>query len=136
MLVFSRVFGLFFNKLLRPDPLNEIIIAPILKFNPSVIRQLSIQILDKFNQDQRQTIDAICYTMESVDEILDSALKRSERISEADGIERNQLCDKLIIDYNDAIVNLNRLKEMSNNYVSGKFKEIVTKQYNRSEYEE
>ncbi len=115
---------------------NKIIIAPILKFNPSVIHQLSIQILDKFNQDQRQAIDAICYTMESIDGILDSALKKAERISEADGIERNQLCDQLIIDYNDVIANLNRLKEMSNNYVSGKFKEIVTKQYIRSEYEE
>jgi len=115
---------------------NKIIIAPILKFNPSVIRQLSIQILDKFTQDQRQAIDAICYTMESIDGLLDSALKRAERISEMDGIERNQLCDQLIIDYNDAIVNLNRLKEMSNNFSSGKYKVIVTKQYVRSEYEE
>ncbi len=115
---------------------NKIIIAPILKFNPSVIRQLSIQILDKFTQDQRQAIDAICYTMESIDGLLDSALKRAERISEMDGIERNQLCDQLIIDYNDAIVNLNRLKEMSNNFSSGKYKVIVAKQYVRSEYEE
>lgn len=115
---------------------NKIIVAPILKFNPFVIRQLTIQILDKFNQDQRQAIDAICYTMESIDGLLDSALKRAERILEADGIERNQLCDQLIIDYNDSIVNLNRLKEMSKNYVSGKCKEIVTKQYIRSEYEE
>ena len=59
---------------------NQIIIAPILKFNPSVIPQLSIQILDKFTQDQRQAIDAICYTMESIDGLLDSALKRAERI--------------------------------------------------------
>ena len=114
---------------------NQIIIAPILKFNPSVIRQLSIQILDKFTQDQRQAIDTICYTMESIDGLLDSALKRAEHISGIDGIE-SQLCDQLIIDYNDAIVNLNRLKEMSNNFNSGKYKVIVTKQYIRSEYEE
>ncbi len=115
---------------------NQMIIAPILKFNPSIIRQLSIQILDKFGQDQRQAIDAICYIMESIDGLLDSALKRAERISEINGIERNQLCDRLIIDYNDAIVNLNRLKEMSNNYSLGKYKEIITKQCIRSEYEE
>jgi len=115
---------------------NKIIIAPILKFNPSVIRQLSIQILDKFSQEQRQAIDAICYTMEAIDGLLDSALKRSERISQIDGIERNHLCDQLIIDYNDVIVNLNRLKEMSDNFSSGNYKIIVTKQYVRSEYEE
>ena len=115
---------------------NQIIIAPILKFNPSVIPQLSIQILDKFTQDQRQAIDAICYTMESIDGLLDSALKRAERISNTHGIERSQLYDQLIIDYNDAIVNLNRLKEMSNNFNSGKYKVIITKQYVRSEYEE
>jgi len=115
---------------------NQLIIAPILKFNPSIIRQLSVQILDKFTQEQRQALDAICYTMESIDGLLDSALKRAEHISKIEGVERNQLCDQLIIDYNDAIVNLNRLIEMSNDFSSKHYKDIITKQYVRSEYEE
>ena len=115
---------------------NKIIIAPILKFNPSIIRQLSTQVLDKFTQEQRLAIEAICYTMETIDGLLDSVLKKAQHISEINGIERNQLCDQLIIYYNDVIVNLNRLKEMSNNFSSGKYKIIVTKQYVRSEYEE
>lgn len=115
---------------------NQLFVAPILKFNPSLIRQLSAEVLDKFTPDQRQAIDAICYTMQSIDELLDSALKKAELIVKCEGIERNQLSDKLLIDYDDAIVNLNRLNEMCENYASKDYRLIVTKQYVRSEYEE
>lgn len=115
---------------------NQLIVAPILKFNPSLIRQLSAEVLDKFTPDQRQAIDAICYTMESIDELLDSAFKRAELIVKSEGIERNQMSDQLLIDYNDAVVNLNRLNEICQNYTSKNYRLIVTKQYVRSEYEE
>jgi len=46
------------------------------------------------------------------------------------------LGDQVIVDYNDAIVNLNRLIEMIDNFSSKKYKGIVTKQYIRTEYEE
>ena len=115
---------------------NKIIVAPILKFNASIIRQLSVEILDKFTIDQRQSIDAICYTMESIDSLLDTAFNTAERIKITEGVEKNKMCEQLIIDYNDGIVNLNRLYEMCEKYISKNYREIVTKQYTRKEYEE
>ena len=115
---------------------NQIIVAPILKFSSSIIRQLSTEILDKFTLDQRQSIDAICYTMEAIDSLLDKAWNTAEQIRESKTIESNPLCDQLLIDYNDGVVNLNRLYEMCENYISKKYREIVSKQYARTEYEE
>ena len=72
--------------------------------------------------------------MEAIDGLLDSALNKTERIKQSDDVARNEFCDLLITDYNDAIANLNRLIEMCDNYGNGQYRIIVTKQYVRSEY--
>jgi hypothetical protein len=52
---------------------NQIVYAPIIKFNSPVIKQLATDILDRFSTDQRRAMDAICYTMDATDGLLDSA---------------------------------------------------------------
>lgn len=111
---------------------NQIISAPIFKFNSPVIKQLASEILDRFSTDQRRALHAICYTMEATDDVLASAFDKTQKIDGSGGKE----IDRLVIDYNDAIVNLGRLIEMCDNYEKGEFKIIVTKQYNRRDYEQ
>lgn len=112
---------------------NRIISAPIIKFNSPVIKQLATEVLDRFSSDQRRALDAICYTMEATDGLLDSVFDKTHKINAQD---RKDSIDRLIIDYNDAIVNLGRLIEMCGNYEKGQFRIIVTKQYNRRDYEQ
>jgi len=111
---------------------NQIVSAPIIKFNSPVIKQLATDILDRFSTDQRRAMDAICYTMDATDGLLDSAFDKTQKINDH---RRKDLIDRLIIDYNDAIVNLGRLIEMCENYEKTEFRVIVTKQYNRRDYE-
>ncbi len=82
---------------------NQIVSAPIIKFNSPVIKQLATDILDRFSTDQRRAMDAICYTMDATDGLLDSAFDKTQRINDHG---RKDLIDRLIIDYDDAIVNL------------------------------
>jgi hypothetical protein len=112
---------------------NKIISAPIIKFNSPIIRQLASEILDRFSTDQRRALDAVCYTMEATDGLLDSAFDKTQKINDHG---RKELIDRLVSDYNDAIVNLGRLIEMCENYEKGEFGIIVTKQYNRRDYEQ
>jgi hypothetical protein len=112
---------------------NQIISAPIVKFNSPVIKQLATEILDRFSTDQRRALDAICYTLEATDSVLDSAFDKTQKINDHG---RKDLIDRLLVDYNDAIVNLGRLIEMCENYERGEFRIIVTKQYNRRDYEQ
>ncbi len=111
---------------------NQIVSAPIIKFNSPVIKQLATDILDRFSTDQRRAMDAICYTMDATDGLLDSAFDKTQKINDHG---RKDLIDRLIVDYNDAIVNLGRLIEMCANYEKAEFRLIVTKQYNRRDYE-
>ncbi len=46
------------------------------------------------------------------------------------------MAERLLLDYEDAIVNLKRLMEMCENYVGKKYDIIVSKQYDRQDYEE
>ncbi|MEW5968040.1 MAG: hypothetical protein AB1720_13770 [Pseudomonadota bacterium] len=116
---------------------NQIEPAPILKFNTALIRQLSAEILDHLTLDQRRAIEGLCYTMEATDGLLEEIYRNSKRLSGALGqAERMAYADRLLIDFSDAIVNLKRLIEMCENYITRKFGVIVTKQYDRLEYEE
>ena len=117
---------------------NRVMPAPILKFNLVLIRQLSAEILDRLSLDQRRAIEALCYTMEATDGLLDDAYAGAKRLSEALGqADRMATAERLLnIDLSDAIVNLKRLIEMCDNYVSERYDTIITKQYDRLEYEE
>lgn len=116
---------------------NRVIPAPILKFNTAFIRQLSAEVLDRLSLDQRRAIDALCYTMEATDGLLEEAYSHAQRLSGAlDHAEQITTAKRLLHDFDDAIVNLKRLMEMCSNYVAGQYTVIVTKQYDRLSYEE
>lgn len=111
--------------------------APILAFNTVLIRTLTAEVLSRLTNNQRRAIDALCYTMESIDEILDGTYHMAKSfygpLSQAD---RDITAERILIDYDDAIVNLKRLMEMCDNYVSQNYETILTKQYDRHDYEE
>ena len=116
---------------------NRVIAAPILAFNTALIRQLTAEVLSRLTLTQRRAIDAICYSMEATDEILEEAYHMAKRFSVPLGQpERIAAADRLLIDYGDAIVNLKRLMEMCENYIAEKYETIVSKQYDHRDYEE
>ncbi len=116
---------------------NLVMPAPILIFNTSFIRQLSAEVLDRLTLDQRRAIDALCYTMEATDGLMEEAYRIAKSLSGAHTqADRNKMADRLLIDFGDAIVNLKRLIEMCDNYLLEKYTIIVTKQYDRFDYEE
>ena len=116
---------------------NLVMPAPILKFNTAITRQLSAEILDRLTLNQRQAIDALCYTMEETDSLLEEiriqAQLPSSALQPADQLKK---AERLLKGFGDTIVNLKRFIEMCNNYISGNYKVIVTKQYDRLDYEE
>ena len=116
---------------------NSVVAAPILKFNTLFIRQLSAEVLDRLTLDQRRAIDALCYTMEATDGLLEEAYSFAKSLSGAlSQPDRITTAERLLIDFEDAIVNLKKLIEMCENYVSENYTIIVTKQYDRLDYEE
>lgn len=124
------------NRALMRDH-NRVMPAPILKFNLVLIRQLSAETLDRLSLDQRRAIEALCYTMDATDGLLEDAYTGAKRLSAALGqADRMATAERLLIDFSDAIVNLKRLIEMCENYINKRYDVIVTKQYDRLEYEE
>lgn len=124
------------NRLLMRDH-NQVMPAPILKFNTALVRQLSTEVLDRLTLDQRRAIEALCYTMEATDGLLEEAYSHAKLLSGALGqAERMTTANRLLIDFTDAIVNLKRLVEMCENYVAARYNIIVTKKYDRLHYEE
>jgi hypothetical protein len=116
---------------------NEVNPAPILKFNTTLVRELSAEVLARLSVEQRRAIEALCYTMEATDGVLLDAngLARSFG-SPSEPAGRIARAERLLAEYADAIVNLKRLMEMCENYGSGNYTIIVTKQYDRLSYEE
>ena len=113
---------------------EKIDISNILKFSPNIIRQLTVQVLDKLSQEQRQSIDAICYLMESTDDLIGSTIITTEKFYKMTDDEIENLKFELNSDYEDIIVNLKRLVEMCDNYCSKKYRIIITKNYKREDY--
>jgi hypothetical protein len=116
---------------------NRVMAAPILRFNIVLIRQLTAEVLSHLTLPQRRAIEGLCYTMEATDEILEGAyqiaksfpnlIKKAESITTA---------ERLLDQYEDALVNLKRLMEMCENYIGKEYDVIVSKQYDRRDYEE
>jgi hypothetical protein len=111
--------------------------APILRFEVTLIRQLSAEVRDRLTLDQRRAVEGLCYTMEAIDELLRDAYEVSRRFTGPMG-QAERLASGEILKANlaDAVVNLKRLVEMCDNYVAGQYAVIVTKQYDRLQYEE
>jgi hypothetical protein len=116
---------------------NQVVPAPIMKFNTTILRQLVAETLDRVTGDQRLAVDAICYHMEATDGLLQEILAL---VTQLDGTlaqsDRVLPLDRLVVLYGDAIVNLKRIIEMCGNYRNKDYATIVTKQYNRLDYEE
>lgn len=124
------------NRTLMRDH-NQVMAAPILKFNTALIRQLTAEVLPNLTLSQRRAIDALCYTMDAIDEILQSAYQMAKTFSgPAEHTEHTSTAKRLLVEYEDGIVNLKRLMEMCENYLAKKYDVIVSKQYDRLEYEE
>ena len=114
---------------------NQVTPAPILKFNTTLIRQLSAEVIDRLILDLRLAIDTLCYTMEAIDVLLESAYCHAQRLTSVfEQAERMLIAERLLVDFGDGIVNLKRLIEMGENYISKKYCVIVSKQYDRQEY--
>ncbi len=116
---------------------NSVIPAPILKFPTTLIREISAEVLSRLTMDQRRAIEALLYTMEATDELLSESYELARSLSGTLGqAERMEKAERLLINFGDAMVNLKRLMEMCDNYIAGRYAIIVTKQYDRLEYEE
>lgn len=116
---------------------NSVMPVPILKFPTTLIRELSAEVLSRLTMDQRRAIEALLYTMEATDELLSEVYELARSLSGSLGqAERIGKAERLLISFEDAIVNLKRLMEMCDNYIAERYAIIVTKQYDRLEYEE
>jgi hypothetical protein len=115
---------------------NRIIPAPILRFNTTLIRQLSAEVLDWLGVDRRRAIEALCYNMEATDGVLQEAYDLTKRLSTTPlDSERVVIGRQILNEYDDAIANLQRVVEMCADYVAGRFTVITSKQYDRADYE-
>ena len=123
------------NKNLLKDH-NQIVPAPIMKFPVHILTQLEVEVRDELTIDQKSAIDAITYTMEAIDELLESAYNITKQIMSAgkEDIQRIEHIERLLVDFEDAIVNLGRLSEMCQKYIDCQYREIITKQYRREDY--
>jgi hypothetical protein len=116
---------------------NRVIPAPILKFNTTLIRQLSAEVLDRLALDQRRAVEALCFAMEATDSLLEEVYGRAKLLSGALGqADRMGTANRLLIDLADSVANLKRLIEMCENYIDGRYSIIVTKQYDPAQYDE
>jgi hypothetical protein len=116
---------------------NQVSPAPVMPYNTAIVRQLTAEAIDRLSLEQRRAIDGLCYRMEATDgvlhEIYQLALRLSGPLGQAD---RMHAADRLLIDLQDAIVNLKVLDLMLKNYVSGNFYEVVNSQYDCRQFEE
>ena len=116
---------------------NRVMAAPILRFNIVLIRQLTAEVLSHLTLPQRRAIEGLCYTMEATDEILEGAYQITKSfpnlIEKAESITT---AERLLDQYGDALVNLKRLMEMCEKYLGKEYDVIVSKQYDRRDYEE
>ncbi len=116
---------------------NQIIPAPILRFNTNFSRQLAGDVLHHLSIDQRRSVEGLCYTMESIDELLTECFEISKKFDgPLDQSDRKKLSETLNINWSDSIANLNRLIEMCDQYLCGKYTGILVKKYDPAAYTE
>lgn len=122
----------------RESLINDILKpAQIMRFKVEILRIRSTEVMDYIEEDAIAAIDAILYTMESVDNILNDVYETIKNIvTNSNKIKESNVNWKNIIlnDYNDSINNLGRLKEMCQNFRNKNYKEIITKQYRAEDY--
>lgn len=116
---------------------NKVVPAPILKFNTILIRELAALVLDRLTSDQRRAIEGVCYNMEATDNLLEGAYEIAKQFGALlDHAERIQMAERLLVEYRDVGVNLKRIIEMCELYLAEEHSTILTKQYDRNDYDE
>lgn len=116
---------------------NKVEPAPVLRFNTALTRQLAAEVRHRLSDDQRRAIEGLCYTMEAIDELLNDVRSVAQRFTGPMGqAERMSAANYLQLTWADIVSNLKRLIEMSDHYLSRRFKVLVTKQYNAADYDE
>jgi hypothetical protein len=118
---------------------NRISAAPTLKFNTALIRDLAAEVLGRLTPDQRRAVEALCYRMDAIDGLFEDVAAQSKKFEPPSDLiheQRHEIGKSIISTYGDIIVNLKILAEMSGDYITGHFTEVVTRQYDRLKYEE
>jgi hypothetical protein len=118
---------------------NRITAAPTLKFNTELIRDLGAEVLGRLTSDQRRALEALCYRMEAIDGLFCEATEKAKKFEPPSSLtneQRHNIGRAILDTYEDIIVNLKILIENCGEYVNGHFTEIVTRQYDRANYEE
>ncbi len=75
--------------------------------------------------------------METTDGLLTDVFKTAERFRPVGGLsdaERPAVADELLVYYDDGIINISRLVDICDLYLSGEYRTILTKQYNVEDY--
>jgi hypothetical protein len=116
---------------------NRVMPAPVLRFNTQFTRQLAGETLHHLSIDQRRAVEGLCYTMEAIDAIFAESQELATRFTGPLGqADRIAIGERLLGNWSDLISNLKRLIEMCEQYLHGKFSDLVNKQYDASHYVE
>jgi hypothetical protein len=106
-----------------------------IKFNTNLIRQMCSEVLNRLSFDQRRAIEAVCYSMEGIDE--DIGLMNEElKLFEAGQADPVLIRASILSGMNAAIINIKRLMEQCENYINADYNTILTKKYSKEDYEE
>jgi hypothetical protein len=122
----------------RDDVRNHNRVSPgrFMRFNSNLIRSLSTEVLDQLSPEQRRAIDAVCFRMEGVDQLLDEAFITARVLNESSvQADRAQKVKELIDHLDDAIINLGILTDMCEQFRQKKYDELLNAQHDRSRYE-
>lgn len=116
---------------------NSVMPAPVLRFNTKFTRQLASEILHHLSINQRRAVEGLCYTMESIDELVSESVESAKLFTGPMGqAERLSIAEHLLVNWSDIIANLKRLIEMCEHYLAGRYEQLVNKQYDPAAYEE
>ncbi len=116
---------------------NQINPAPLLKFNTTFTRQITSDVLHRLTLHERRAVEALCYTMEAIDEIVEESVALAKSLIDyQDPAKRQKIAKHLLLNWGNTISNINRLIEMCDLYLAGKSSQLVEKQYDAAQYEE
>ena len=110
---------------------NKFLPTPIMKYPVKDIKNIEMQVLNQLKQDEKFALDSICYHCEEIDKILDGAVNKIEehqRIMVQQGEENsmiNELRKQIKIAYNESVINIQGVIDMSELFIQKKYKQII-----------
>ncbi len=101
--------------------------APIMKFPAEQIERKSFEVIEKLNIQEIHSVNIICYWMTSIDWIFDRIHKSIvPKLKENHGnvdVEK-KLIEEIITEFEDAVINLETLRKMTNLFKQRDYEEI------------